>query len=348
MGIKGAQKLIKSIGGVKMHRNLRSYLASYGFRHISNKKRPVVAIDFSFYQRRFSRNPINLFLKQIAGIVREGAVPIYVFDGQYPKEKSYIVANRIKKKHQYIEFKQESSDCPRFRRVTSDVLKEMLRLLRIPWVVATGEADPLCAKLVVDKFATCCMTDDTDLVGYGADTIQYLPKGKICEYHVDHILSKIGVDHRHFIELAIALGCEHTRFLVKKNVNETYLFMAKHQFSLELAVTESPSVFTFTPAHGEIDRLVSHFDLPSEITVETIFTPSEEDFIDTDSAWNLLLPFLREDSWKIFSDTCRLIQRHMYLIVDTGSRLRKLDWIKPRPVLIDANNPLSSRSTMTY
>ena len=91
MGIKDLNPFIKA--------HVPEAIETIHLKELSGKK---VAIDTSIYFYKFLyRNDryIESFFLQISKLVRWGIIPIYVFDGSPPKEKSEEIQHRITKKN---------------------------------------------------------------------------------------------------------------------------------------------------------------------------------------------------------------------------------------------------------
>ena len=127
--------------------------------------------------------------------------PICVFDGYAPKEKSAELKNRALRKkeatkdYEKLEYSLNDIHDNKMRRrikklmnelkrkmvvVTKDdrlKVKELLNYLGICYYQADGEADKLCAKLVIDGDAYACLSEDMDLFVYGLSACF-----KICKF----------------------------------------------------------------------------------------------------------------------------------------------------------------------
>tara|TARA_B100000780_G_scaffold278802_1_gene253754 strand:- start:2302 stop:3360 length:1059 start_codon:yes stop_codon:yes gene_type:complete len=71
-------------------------------KHLNTYKNEIITIDTSIYMYRikYSNNNrfIEGFIKQIIRLLRNGIIPVYIFDGKPPKEKKNVLQTRKDKK----------------------------------------------------------------------------------------------------------------------------------------------------------------------------------------------------------------------------------------------------------
>lgn len=164
---------------------------------------------------------LGLFNKTIY-LLKKNIIPIYVFDGSIPKIKEKIINDRRElKKKAWEKFEKCNNDKEKikyFKRTVSitkkqmDECKELLDLMGIPYIQAPEEADSQCAYLVKQGIANSVLTEDMDILTFGANKIyrnlgSY--KKETLEIKLDTILEKTKLTYEQFIELCILFGCDY-------------------------------------------------------------------------------------------------------------------------------------------
>lgn len=208
------------------------------------------AVDMSIYLHRFVKkaNTMEEFIMSVVSFImrlKESKIePIIVLDGKSRKEKAYVIKKRRKQREnlkQRIVTLQEqlkdSSDsdsgdedkidieeklsklvkkCNTVRKTHIDVLKQVLTMMGIIYIHATGEADPLCASLVKSGIAHFCLSNDNDMLLYGCPvTYQnfiYNEHGAtVTEYKLSNILVDLGITYNQFVDMCILIGTDYNR-----------------------------------------------------------------------------------------------------------------------------------------
>jgi 5'-3' exonuclease len=118
------------------------------------------------------------------------------------EDKCEMVNEMEKLKKQFIYIKDSD-----YKRV-----KQLLDNSGIQWIDAPGEADELCALLVVKKIVWACMSEDMDLFVYGCSRVlRYfsLINHNVVMYSMKGILEELGVTHSEFKEICILSGTDY-------------------------------------------------------------------------------------------------------------------------------------------
>lgn len=252
MGIKGLNKFLKEFapGSIKTV-------------ELSNFYGKVVAIDTSIYMYRgfyFEKistsdigknvSPVAPFVRQIVRFVKNGIIPLYVFDGKPPKEKANELKGRknakesnmktidnlnvIKSKFlagesdfhkKYSTITDVEMDLQKYNKRVLNVKKhnfdqvmELFRLMGIPYIVAVGEAEGLCAKLVKDGTAISTLSEDTDLYPCGCPLVikDFSPTNNtVTQTDLRVALHELGLTYDQFIDLCILLGSDYHRNTIR-------------------------------------------------------------------------------------------------------------------------------------
>jgi len=228
MGIKDLKALIRkhSPNGITIQ-DLSSY---------SNK---VIAIDISIYFYRFLSygNHLSGLVRQILLLLDNRITPLYVFDGKPPEEKSDVLKERKEKKEKLmadkllLEEKLAEAENPNEIETLKKTLwllsrelicvtpehnesaKQLFDLFGVPYLVADGEAEILCAKLCKLGYVDGCLSEDTDLLPNGSKI--FINNFKVTqrfvqEFNLNIILSEMNITHDQFIDICILCGCDYT------------------------------------------------------------------------------------------------------------------------------------------
>lgn len=174
---------------------------------------------------------LGLFNKTI-WLINHNIIPVFVFDGKPPEFKNDTIHNRkeIKKKafKKLQECTNEKDKIKYLKRTTSLSLeqiiqsKELLSLMGIPYLQASGEADVLCAKLCEMNIVDYVLTEDMDILTFGANRIikNIFRKGEIRVIEKLNILKKYDLTYKQFIIFCIILGCDYHHINLKCDKNQ--------------------------------------------------------------------------------------------------------------------------------
>jgi flap endonuclease-1 len=198
--------------------------------------------DMTNQQGDVTSHILGLFNKTIL-LLKKNILPIYVFDGPAPAFKLKVLQNRKIIKQRAIDKLNdndlsESDKIKYFKRTVSiskkqiEECKELLTLMGIPYVVAPEEADSQCAQLVKEGHATGVLTEDMDILTFGANTIyRNLVSYKKEQIKIDlpEILNKLDLTYEQFVELCILFGCDYTEKLLDISPNTIYEYFHKHK-----------------------------------------------------------------------------------------------------------------------
>lgn len=228
MGIKGLQKIISE--------NTNDCIIE---RDISFYRGKIIAVDASLVLYKFiiairnsgcdyinregytSSHIYALFIKTL-NFLKYGIKPIYVFDGKPPSLKKKILNNRKKiklnAKVKYENANNNNDKIKYFKKIVElkkhhiDECKELLNILKIPFIVAPGEADAQCAILAKTGKVWGVFTEDMDILTFGSPRIMKnisSSNKKVIEIDLDRITNKLGISYDQFIDLCILLGCDY-------------------------------------------------------------------------------------------------------------------------------------------
>ena len=98
----------------------------------------------------------------------------------------------------------------------------LLDAFGVYYIQALGEADELCAKLVIKKYAYACLSEDMDLFLYGCPRVmRYLSlvNETVILYHLDKILIDLKLTFEEFKQICILSGTDYNYNNYSKNIN---------------------------------------------------------------------------------------------------------------------------------
>ena len=208
----------------------------------------VVVIDASIYMYRFIADQALLenMYTMVSLLKMRGIVPVFIFDGKPPDEKRNLL-NRRQHLKRVAEWKynmvrsQMATNCcrdedtthllktlrRRFVRVCDadfERVKMLLQALGVHYIVATGEADALCAQMVLKRKAHACMSDDTDMFVYGCPRVLRhlnLLDETATLYDMSKILNLLGLSMTEFRQICVVSGTDYNCTNAATAANDT-------------------------------------------------------------------------------------------------------------------------------
>jgi len=225
-------------------RFLNSYLRekcsnSIHVMHMSNLSGKKIAVDVSIYLYKYETDNVlleNMYL--MLSIFRHyNITPIFIFDGKPPPEKRALLVKRKEDKkeaqQEYETLKKslennisyddtEKQDIintmdqlkKQFVNINRDkieLIKSLIRAYGATYYDAPGEADELCALLVLKKIVWACLSEDMDMFVYGCTRVlRYfsLINHSIVLYNMKDILGDLSMSHTEFKEICILSGTD--------------------------------------------------------------------------------------------------------------------------------------------
>ena len=214
MGIKLLNKYIKN--------DWRKTAEVHSFQKLRGKK---ICVDIYNYIYTFlGDNRLIEDLSKLCSIMHKYNIQcLFVFDGKYIEEKKFeyerrnksrIAAN--KKYDKLIKIKTETHKetmllKKKLRKVNRDRVKltkwdivdakNCLDSCGMKYMMANGEAEELCAELVLKKKVYACMSEDTDLFAYGCTNIIKcinIHKETFIMYNINKLLNYYDISMENF------------------------------------------------------------------------------------------------------------------------------------------------------
>ena len=207
-------------------------------KHMKILSGKTIVVDTSIYLYKFTAN--NLLIENMYLLITifkyYNITPIFVFDGKPPDEKKQILKKRLIDKiiaeKKYNELKDKINTIvdmkdkkeleveidslkKQFIRIKdSDIksVKELMDYCNVVYYDAPGEADQLCAKLVIDKKAWACLSDDMDMFVYGCTRVIRhisLLNHTVIFYNINSILRELKMSMNDFREIMVISGTDY-------------------------------------------------------------------------------------------------------------------------------------------
>jgi flap endonuclease-1 len=201
---------------------------------------------------------INLFEKL-------NIVPIYVFDGNSPKEKNKILQqrkeNNINAKKEYEKTKSTTSFQQSFY-ITNDIIKttkEYLKSRNIKYIHSDYESDLICASLVKHKIVDCVYSTDFDMLAYGTPcmltNIDY--KAKTMDFiYLKNMLKQLNISYDDFLNIVILSGCDYCDKTENMTLNRAYKLVLESEIKLNKCGKNAKQIFNTIIPKRELKNLL--------------------------------------------------------------------------------------------
>lgn len=217
---------------------------------LSNKK---IAVDISIYMYKFLSDGTlieNMYL--MLSIFRKyNITPIFVFDGKPPTEKKELLLKRRENKkdaeEEFYKLKEQLENNDMTNEDKQDIInnmdmlkkqfiyikkeqiesvKELIRAYGATYYDAPGEADELCAQLVIKNKVWATLSEDMDMFVYGATRVlRYLSllNHTVVVYDTKGILHELGITQKQLRQICVLSGTDYN-FTTDNTKNEFTLY----------------------------------------------------------------------------------------------------------------------------
>lgn len=222
-------------------------ITNISIKHLHGKK---IVIDTSIYLYKFKGDGgiiENMYI-MCTLFKQNNIIPIFIFDGKPPPEKDNTIKQRRKRKniaenkynilknrldnpqtsHEYNKIKKQMQYLKKkFIRIKNREIKQLKKFLTaygIVYLEAEGEADILCAEMVLEGTAYACLSEDMDLFVYGCPYVLrhiHLYNQQIILYDLKKILNILQITLVEFRQLCVLVGTDYSKKR-KKSFNYYY------------------------------------------------------------------------------------------------------------------------------
>ena len=231
MGIRNLNMFLKT--------NCKKAINRTSLKNLSGKK---IAVDISIYMYKYESEDClieNIYL--MISIFRQyNIIPIFVFDGKSPTEKKELLQKRredkIDAEIEYYKLDQLIKNLPPNNNILEDTkdicalmdalkkkcvymnrdkikaVKELIIAYGCTYYDATGEADEVCAMLVIKNIVWACLSEDMDMFVYGCPRVlRYfsLVNHNVVVYDTAACLEILKMTQKEFREVAVISGTDY-------------------------------------------------------------------------------------------------------------------------------------------
>lgn len=202
---------------------------------LSGKK---IVVDISIYLYKYEAEDAlleNMYV-MLSIFNHYNITPIFVFDGKPPPEKNALLQKRREDKEnaqeeydnlqKQLESKTEEDEkqeiisamillkkqLVQINKEKIESVKSLIRAFGATYYDAPGEADELCAMLVIKKKVWACLSEDMDLFVYGCTRVlRYfsIMAHTVVLYYTKGILEELKMTQKEFKEICVLSGTDY-------------------------------------------------------------------------------------------------------------------------------------------
>ena len=229
MGIKHLNKFLRD--------HAQKSIKFISLEELSGKK---IAVDISIYMYKYASEGTlleNMYL-MLSTLRHYNIIPVFIFDGKPPPEKKELLMKRKEDKqdaeNEYNKLKKQLENKEIDNVEKQDVLnsmdvlkkkfiyvskndienvKQLIRAYGASYYDAPGEADELCASLVIKNKVWACLSEDMDMFVYGCDrVIRYLSllNKTAVLYDTKGILNTLGITQKELSQICVISGTDYS------------------------------------------------------------------------------------------------------------------------------------------
>lgn len=113
-----------------------------------------------------------------------------------------------------------------------ETAKELFTVLNVPFYTAPFEAEKTCAKLCIDGHVDAVLSEDTDVLAYGAPVfLSKIDTNSDTCVRISHpdLLEKLELDSREFLDLCIMCGTDYNTNIPKIGSKTAYKHILEHR-----------------------------------------------------------------------------------------------------------------------
>ncbi|CAD8179368.1 unnamed protein product [Paramecium octaurelia] len=247
MGIDSLLKALKSVTKPKHiseYQNKKIAVDTYCWLH-----KGIFLCAQELSDGRETNEHINYCLKKVELLKKYNITVIMVFDGAKLPSKKTTEEEREKKRNdnlqKHLEFKQQGEKDKAYQKLVESIdvtpqmaskLLEALRIRNIECIVAPYEADAQLAYLSLTEYVDVIITEDSDLIAYGAKKVLYkLDKfgyGEEIDYNSISSCTEYNFQnwhHQKFLTFCILSGCDYLSSLSGIGIKRAYQIVATSQ-----------------------------------------------------------------------------------------------------------------------
>lgn len=227
--------------------------------HLSKYQGLTFAVDTNVYLYKYlygKSNHIDGMFFMINKFKKFNIVPIFIFDGKPPNEKSEtlknrrLIKNKLEEKLSQLKIKISNTDNDTeinelqteidniekkiiyVNKVVIDKTKELFDLMGVMYISADCEAEHYCSKLCNMNFVDGVVSEDMDTIACGSKLVirNFTNRDDYAEsYVLNEILYDFNMTYKSFIDLCIILGNDYNHRPRGYVPTELYKLIIKHK-----------------------------------------------------------------------------------------------------------------------
>jgi flap endonuclease-1 len=187
-----------------------------------------VAIDASIFLYRFKYGTfdnqavfLNRFIRQIINFKNHGIIPVYVFDGTPPIEKSSTLKKRSETKEKYTNIANEEECEEKTKNIMKNVInitKEDLKAVKNLFTLheikffepENTEGEKFCAYLNKLGYVDSVMSNDHDTIVFGCkQLVCTINDNSYKVYNTNEVLEGLGINIEQLVDICISSGTDY-------------------------------------------------------------------------------------------------------------------------------------------
>jgi 5'-3' exonuclease len=239
MGIKDLNKFLRNNCSEEAIKRIQ-------LQELSGKK---IAVDTSIYLYKYAGdNGLFENMYTLLALFRQyNIIPVFVFEGKSPAEKKALLEKRkeskqeaereFKRLQKIVESNENIEDSEKQELITNmDLLKKQFVYIKreqinkvkqliiafgMTYYDAPGEADELCASLVIKKKVWATLSEDMDMFVYGCSRVlRYLSllNHNVVVYNTKIILEELSLTQDEFRQICILSGTDYSANLENDDI----------------------------------------------------------------------------------------------------------------------------------
>lgn len=230
MGIKNLNRFLRT--------ECKNSIKMASLSELNDKK---IAVDISVYMYKYESEDSlieNMYL-MLSVFRHYNITPVFVFDGKPPTEKKELLIKRRENKRaakdEFLKLQEQLKELGKdideyekqeilnnmdllkkqFVCITKEkveLVKDMIRAHGLTYYDAPGEADELCAQLVIKSKVWACLSEDMDMFVYGATRVlRYLSlmNHTVVIYDMKGILNELQITHKELRQICVLSGTDY-------------------------------------------------------------------------------------------------------------------------------------------
>jgi len=223
MGIKHLNKFLK--------KECNESIELLPLKSLSGK---IIVVDTSIYLYKFLADGEESLIENLLMMLNlfrfYKITPLFIFDGETPAEKKALLEKRKEEKktaerayyllketmNENVETQKQMIELKKrfvyIKREQIQLVKQFFDAYGVHYVVATGEADEMCASLVLKGTAWACLSEDMDMFVYGVPRIlRYLSmvNHNVVLYDLPKILIQLKMNENELREICVLSGTDY-------------------------------------------------------------------------------------------------------------------------------------------